>query len=34
MATDKSTLNYFLELLSGVPDLHAKAMFGEYGIYS
>lgn len=34
MATDKSTLEYFLELLSDIPDLHAKAMFGEYGIYS
>ncbi len=34
MATDKSTLSYFLELLSDIPDLHAKAMFGEYGIYS
>lgn len=34
MATSKSTLDYFLELLSDIPDLHAKAMFGEYGIYS
>lgn len=34
MATNKNTLSYFLELLSDIPDLHAKAMFGEYGIYS
>lgn len=34
MSTSKSTLDYFLELLSDIPDLHAKAMFGEYGIYS
>jgi DNA transformation protein len=34
MSTSKSTLDYFLELLSDLPDIHAKAMFGEYGIYS
>ena len=34
MSTTKSTLDYFLDCLSWVPDIHAKAMFGEYGIYS
>ena len=34
MATSKSTLAYLEDCLSLVPDLHAKAMFGEYGIYS
>ena len=34
MASNKDTLDYFLELLSDIPDLHAKAMFGEYGFYS
>jgi TfoX/Sxy family transcriptional regulator of competence genes len=34
MSTTKSTLEYILECLSLVPDIHAKAMFWEYGIYS
>jgi TfoX/Sxy family transcriptional regulator of competence genes len=34
MATSKSQLDYFLECLEWIPDLHAKAMFWEYGIYS
>ncbi len=34
MPTAKSTLEYILECLSLIPDIHAKAMFGEYGIYS
>jgi TfoX/Sxy family transcriptional regulator of competence genes len=34
MSTTKSTLEYILDCLSLVPDLHAKAMFWEYGIYS
>ncbi len=34
MSTSKDTISYFLELLSDIPDLHARAMFGEYGIYS
>lgn len=34
MSTSKSTLEFFIESLSLVPDLHAKAMFWEYGIYS
>lgn len=34
MSTSSSTLEYFLECLSDVPDIHAKAMFWEYGIYS
>ncbi|GAB0174823.1 MAG: hypothetical protein HHAS10_07020 [Candidatus Altimarinota bacterium] len=34
MSTSKDSLTYFLECLEGTPDLRAKAMFGEYGIYS
>ncbi|MBP9812552.1 TfoX/Sxy family protein [Candidatus Gracilibacteria bacterium] len=34
MSTSKDTLSYFLECLEGIPELYAKAMFGEYGIYS
>jgi TfoX/Sxy family transcriptional regulator of competence genes len=34
MPTANLTLDYILECLSWVPDVHAKAMFGEYGIYS
>ena len=34
MSTTQSTLEYFLECLADTPDLHAKAMFGEFGIYS
>lgn len=34
MTTSRSTLDYFLDCLSLIPDLHAKAMFWEYGIYS
>ena len=34
MSTSKDTLTYFLECLRNIPDVHAKAMFGEYGIYS
>ena len=34
MSTSKSTLDFLMESLSLVPDLHARAMFGEYGIYS
>lgn len=34
MSTTKDTLAYFLEWLEWIPDLHGKAMFGEYGIYS
>ena len=34
MATSQDTLANFLKCLSLVPDVHAKAMFGEYGIYS
>ncbi|MDD2916287.1 MAG: TfoX/Sxy family protein [Candidatus Gracilibacteria bacterium] len=34
MPTSTDTLAYFLECLALIPDVHAKAMFGEYGIYS
>lgn len=34
MSTSNDTLTYFLECLEWIPDLHAKAMFWEYGIYS
>jgi DNA transformation protein len=34
MSTSSSTLDYILECLSWIPELRAKAMFGEYGIYS
>jgi len=34
MTTSPSTLAYFLDILSFVPDLRSRAMFGEYGIYS
>jgi TfoX/Sxy family transcriptional regulator of competence genes len=34
MPTSSSTLTYLEECLSLVPDLHSKAMFWEYGIYS
>lgn len=34
MATTQSQLDYFLECLEWIPDLRAKAMFWEYGIYS
>lgn len=34
MSTSSSTLDYILECLLCVPDLRAKAMFWEYGIYS
>ena len=34
MSTSQSTLEFLMESLYLVPDLHAKAMFGEYGIYS
>ncbi len=34
MATSKDTLAYFLECFEGIPGLHAKAMFWEYGLYS
>ena len=34
MPTSKSTLDYFLECLEGIGEIHAKAMFGEYGIYA
>ena len=34
MSTSSSTLEYILECLEGTPDLRAKAMFWEYGIYS
>lgn len=33
MSTSKTQLDYFLECLHWIPDLYAKAMFGEYGIY-
>jgi TfoX/Sxy family transcriptional regulator of competence genes len=34
MSTSKSTLEFLLDSLSLIPDVHTKAMFGEYGIYS
>ncbi len=34
MSTSKETLAYFLECLEWIPELHAKGMFWEYGIYS
>lgn len=34
MSTSKSTLEFLLDSLSLIPNVHAKAMFGEYGIYS
>ena len=34
MATSKDTLLFFLECLEWIPELRAKAMFWEYGIYS
>ncbi|MBP9779212.1 TfoX/Sxy family protein [Candidatus Gracilibacteria bacterium] len=34
MSTSKSTLEFFLDTLTLIPNVHAKAMFGEYGIYS
>ena len=34
MATSSDTLTFFLECMEGIPNLRAKAMFWEYGIYS
>lgn len=34
MATSQESVDYFLDCLRYIPDLHAKKMFGEYGIYS
>jgi DNA transformation protein and related proteins len=33
MATAKSTVEYILEQLSGLPAVSARAMFGEYALY-
>lgn len=33
MASRKDTIEFLLEQLSGVDDLRAKRMFGEYGLY-
>jgi DNA transformation protein and related proteins len=33
MATAKSTVAYILEQLSGLADVSARAMFGEYALY-
>jgi DNA transformation protein len=34
MSTTPDTLTYFLECLEWIPEVRAKAMFWEYGIYS
>lgn len=34
MSTSKESLDFFLECLSLLPDISAKKMFWEYGIYS
>ena len=34
MPTTDSSLNYILDQLSFLPELKAKKMFGEYGLYS
>ncbi len=33
MSTSKTALSFFLDSLSFLPNLQAKAMFWEYGIY-
>ena len=33
MATDQSIVDYILEQISGAGRVHAKKMFGEYGVY-
>lgn len=34
MATDRGTVSFIVDQLSGANDVSAKPMFGEYGIYS
>lgn len=34
MSTKTSQIEYFLQLLSFVPNLHSRKMFGEIGLYS
>lgn len=34
MATDRGTVSFIVDQLSGAPDVSAKPMFGEYGVYS
>lgn len=34
MATSSATIEYILDQLSAVPDVHARKMFGEYALYS
>lgn len=33
MATKESTIEYMLDQLSGVKDVRARKMFGEYAVY-
>lgn len=33
MATKESTIEYILDQLSGVKDVRARKMFGEYAVY-
>jgi TfoX/Sxy family transcriptional regulator of competence genes len=34
MATKKTTIEYLLDQLSGIKDIRARAMFGEYALYA
>ncbi|WBH15507.1 TfoX/Sxy family protein [Sphingomonas radiodurans] len=34
MATDRGTVSFIVDQLSGADDVSAKPMFGEYGVYS
>lgn len=34
MATKEATIEYILDQLSGVKDVRARKMFGEYALYS
>jgi len=34
MSTSQSTIDYILDMLSGVPDILVRKMFGEYAVYS
>lgn len=33
MATSQDTVDFILDQLAGVPEMHARKMFGEYALY-
>jgi DNA transformation protein len=33
MSTSQSTIDFLLDQLAGLPDVHARKMFGEYALY-